>query len=130
MRYSVVALIGGMVLAMVAVAGFRLQSRPAAEAAPDPAVEMFQLQASGDAATCLVEKAVGAGALSHVIVAPDCEAVMPGLSKIRYWREQADGTVALSPDGRTPTVVFGLADGVAYESVAPRAPLMALIASN
>ena len=31
---------------------------------------------------------------------------------------------------RAASVVFALADGVAYESVEPRMPLMSLIASN
>ena len=49
------------------------------------------------------------------IVAPDCDSVMPGLSTMRYWRESADGTVTLSADGKTPAVLFGPSDGVAYE---------------
>ena len=110
--------------------GSGLQSQAVAETSPVPAVEMFQLQASGDVATCLVEKATGPGPLAHVIVAPDCDSVMPGLSTMRYWHENADGTVTLSADGKTPSVLFGPSDGVAYESVEPRTPLMALIASN
>ena len=117
-------------MAGLAIAGFRLPSRAVAETSPVPAVEMFQLQASGDAATCLVEKAAGPGPLVHVIVAPDCDSVMPGLSTMRYWRESADGTVTLSADGKTQAVLFGPSDGVAYELVEPRTPLMALIASN
>jgi len=130
MRYSGMALVGGAVIGGLAIAGFRLPSRAVAETSPVPAVEMFQLQASGDAATCLVEKAAGPGPLVHVIVAPDCDSVMPGLSTMRYWRESADGTVTLSADGKTQAVLFGPSDGVAYESVEPRTPLMALIASN
>ena len=114
----------------LAIAGFKLQSQAVAETSPVPAVEMFQLQASGDQATCLVEKATGPGPVVNVIVAPDCDSVMPGLSTMRYWREGADGTVTLSADGKTPSVLFGPSDGVAYESVEPRTPLMALIASN
>jgi hypothetical protein len=130
MRYSVMALVGGAALGGLAIAGFRLHSQAAAETGAVVAVETFQLQASGDAATCLVEKAAGPGPLAHVIVAPDCDSVMPGLSTMRYWRESADGTVTLSADGKTALVLFGPSDGVAYESVEPRTPLMALIASN
>jgi hypothetical protein len=130
MRCSIMALLGVAALGGLTIAGFRLQSQAVAETSAVVAVEMFQLQASGDAATCLVEKAAGPGPLVHVIVAPDCDGVMPGLSTIRYWRESADGTVTLSVDGKTQAVLFAPSDGVAYESVEPRTPLMALIASN
>jgi hypothetical protein len=118
--------------AVVAIAGLKLHSQ--AQAAPDtspaPRMEAFRLQASGDAADCTIEKAVGGGPLVEVTVAQDCDGLLPGLSKIRYWREDADGTVTLSADGKTASVVFGPADGVAYESLKPRTPLMSLIASN
>jgi hypothetical protein len=129
MRYSVLALAGGSICAAAIVTGLKLHTQ--ADAAPKaPAVEAFQLQASGEEANCAVEKVAGAGPLLRVIVAPDCDGLMPGLSKMQYWREDADGTVTLSADGKTASVVFGLADGVAYESLEPRTPLMSLIASN
>jgi hypothetical protein len=65
-----------------------------------------------------------------VSVAQDCDGLLPGLARIRYWHEDADGTVTLSADGKTASVVFGPADCVAYESLKPRTPLMSLIASN
>ena len=130
MRYSVMALVGGAALGGVAIAAVRLPSQAVAETSPVPAVETFQLQANGEQATCRVEKATGPGPVVNVIVAPDCDSVMPGLSTMRYWRESADGTVTLSADGKTQAVLFGPSDGVAYESVEPRTPLMALITSN
>ena len=63
-------------------------------------------------------------------VAPTCDQVLPGLSSVQYWQEAADGTVTWSADGKTASVVFGIGDGVAYESIEPRMPLLALIASN
>jgi hypothetical protein len=132
MRYSVLALAGGSMFAAVAIAGLKLhsQAQAAPEISPTAAVEAFRLQASGDPAGCAIEKAIGGGPLVGVSVAQDCDGLLPGLSKIRYWREDADGTVTLSADGKTASVVFGPADGVAYESLKPRAPLMSLIASN
>jgi hypothetical protein len=65
-----------------------------------------------------------------VTVAPACDRVLPGLSSVQYWQEGADGTVTWSADGTTASVVFGVGDGVAYESVEPRIPVLALIASN
>ena len=132
MRYSVLALAGGSIFATMTLAGLKPHSHAdvAPKAATAPAVEAFQLQASGDTASCAVEKRAGAGPLLNVIVAQDCDGLLPGLSKMRYWREDGDGTVTLSADGKTALVVFGLADGVAYESLEPRTPLMSLIASN
>ena len=132
MRYSVLALASGSILAAAAILGLKLHSP--ADAAPNlvnaPAVEAFQLQANGEAVGCTVEKTAGAGPLSRVTVAQACDEVLPGLSRVQYWQEAADGTVTWSADGKTAAVVFGLGDGVAYESVEPRMPLMALIASN
>jgi hypothetical protein len=129
MRFHSVALIAGIGLAAAAVVGFRINSSASAAPVPQPhpSVERFVLQASGDVPGCSVEKASAQGPSAHVLVAPACDAVLPGLSALHYWNEKADGTVELSADGRTATVVFAPADGVAYESVEPRTPLMALI---
>jgi hypothetical protein len=94
------------------------------------AVEAFRLQVSGDEVDCTIEKAVGGGPLVGVTVAQDCDGLLPGLSTMRYWRENADGTVTLPADGKTASVVFGPADGVAYEWLKPRTPLMSLIAGS
>ena len=118
-------------VAMIAVLKLHAQAQAAPEALAVPAVEAFRLQASGEAATgCTVEKTAAAGPRNHVIIAQACDDVLPGLSKMRFWLEAADGTVTLSEDGKRASVVFALADGVAYESVEPRMPLMSLIASN
>ena len=132
MRYSMLALAGGSIcaVAMIAVLKLHAQAQAAPEALAVPAVEAFRLQASGEAAGCTVEKTAAAGPRNHVIIAQACDDVLPGLSKMRFWLEAADGTVTLSEDGKRASVVFALADGVAYESVEPRMPLMSLIASN
>lgn len=131
MRALLIALIAGTALA-VGVVGLKLN--PQASAAVDTRhaadVERFVMQASGGEETCVVEKATGAGPLSEVSVAPQCDAMMPGLSGLHYWSEGADGTVALSADGHTPAVIFAQADGVAYESIEPRTPLIALISKD
>ena len=132
MRCSMLALAGGSIcaVAMIAVLKLHSQAQAAPEALAVPAVEAFRLQASGNAPGCIVEKTAGAGPLKHVMVARACDDVLPGLSRMHYWLEAADGTVTLYEDGKRASVVFALADGVAYESVEPRMPLMSLIASN
>jgi hypothetical protein len=133
MRFHSIALLAGIGMAAAAVIGLRLNSSASAAPVPEgPApVERFVLQASGDVPSCSVEKAEGQGPLTHVLVATDCDVVLPGLSKLHYWSEKPDGTVELSADGgRTAAVVFAPSDGVAYESVEPRTPLMSLIDSE
>jgi hypothetical protein len=130
MRYLL--MIGAAALAAVAATGLRLNSSAsaAADARADPEVERFLLQASGNDADCIVERLDAPGPVSRVLVAPACDAMLPGLSALHYWREQADGTVMLSADGTTPSVIFAQADGVAYESIEPRTPLMSLISRD
>lgn len=98
--------------------------------APRPTVERLTLQSSGETDTCTIEKSRAAGPVTHVVVAPECDRLLPGLSKATSWIEQADGTVALSADGSAPAAVFAEADGVAYESIEPRTPLLSLLAGN
>jgi hypothetical protein len=98
--------------------------------AASPQIERFLLQANGVEASCTIEKALGADRLSHVMLAPACNDVLPGLSALHYWAERSDGTVALSADGRTAIIVLAQGDGVAYEAIEPEAPVIALIASD
>lgn len=130
MRIFSMALVAGVALA-IGVVGLKLNSQASAavDARQVAGVERFVMQASGDEQTCVVQK-TGAGPLSKVSVAPQCDAMMPGLSGLHYWSENADGTVALSADGHTPAVIFAQADGVAYESIEPRTPLIALISKD
>lgn len=134
MRIIILALLGGATLVTIASAGIKLNSSAAAATATDalknPSIERFLLQASGNDATCIVEKAEGVGPMAHMVVAAGCDEMLPGLSRLHYWSEAADGTVTLSADGTTPSVVFAQADGVAYESIEPRAPLMSLLESD
>lgn len=131
MRIFSMALVAGVAV-VVGVVGLKLNSQ--ASAAVDvrqaAGIERFVMQASGDEQTCVVEKTAGAGSLSKVSVAPQCDTMLPGLSGLHYWSENADGTVALSADGGTPAVIFAQADGVAYESIEPRTPLIALISKD
>ncbi|WP_165349935.1 MULTISPECIES: hypothetical protein [unclassified Mesorhizobium] len=95
----------------------------APEAAPSG---IYHLTANGEE-TCAVERGaeVSAG-LSRLTVAPNCRVLMPGIEQVKFWREQADGSVAFSENGVDPIVTFGVADGDGYESYAPATPLLAL----
>jgi len=85
------------------------------------------LTANGAEAACAVQReAPVSDGLSRVKVAPDCRKLMPGIERVKFWREQPDGSVAFSENGVDPIVTFGVADGDGYESYAPAAPLLAL----
>lgn len=87
----------------------------------------YRLTANGDEAACAVQRgAAVSDGLSRLKIAPDCRKLMPGIERVKFWREQADGSVAFSENGVDPIVTFGVADGDGYESYAPAAPLLAL----
>ncbi|TIQ30283.1 MAG: hypothetical protein E5X48_29140 [Mesorhizobium sp.] len=87
----------------------------------------YRLTANGDEAACAVQRdAEVSDGLSQLSVDAGCSALMPGIERVKFWREQADGTVAFSENGIDPVVTFSVADGDGYESYAPAAPLLAL----
>lgn len=91
------------------------------------ASSIYKLTANGDEAACAVQRgAEVSDGLSRLSLAPDCRTLMPGIERVKFWREQADGTVAFSENGIDPIVTFSVADGDGYESYAPAAPLLAL----
>ena len=91
----------------------------------------YQLTANGDEAACAVRRGAEMSAgLSQLTVSPDCRKLMPGIERVKFWREQADGSVAFSENGTDPIVTFSVADGDGYESYAPANPLLALNSSE
>lgn len=101
--------------------------RPAQE--EKEALLRYQLRVSGREGSCTVVKRGPAEAIhADLELDKDCIAMMPRLSEARYWQEGAAGEVLfIGADGR-PIVEFFAADGVAYESLRPVTPLMALTA--
>src|SRR5262245_39249586 len=132
MRASTLVLAASVGAGAAAVIGIHLHSTAAAAASVggDPAVERFILQATGDLPPCLVEKPKGEAPVIRVRLATECNQILPGLGQAHYWRQKPDGTVELSADGVTPVATFEVGDGVAYESIEPRRPLMAMIEQN
>lgn len=132
MRTSTIILAACVAAGAVAVIGFRLESSAsaAAPAAGDAGVERFVLQSTGDLPSCLIDKPRGEAPVIRVELSPECDAILPGLRQAHYWRDKPDGGVELSADGVTPVVSFEVGDGVAYESVEPRRPMMVLIEQN
>ncbi|WP_159588529.1 hypothetical protein [Chelativorans xinjiangense] len=87
----------------------------------------YRLSVAGREGSCTIAKGRAAGTgRAEIELAADCILLTPQLSQARYWQEGADGDVAFeAADGRV-IAEFYAADGVAYESLRPAAPLMAL----
>ena len=109
-------------------------SQPLAEANATPGDTRewgYHLRRGGGSVSCMVERGAGlSDDLWELRVEPACEEVMPGLAAVRYWRKTDDQTVVFSRDGDDALVTFAPADGVAYESFAPGAPLLSLAVTN
>jgi hypothetical protein len=124
-----VKLVGGLVVSAALFGGVQfLHGGDGHDTAPQTATSSdYRLTANGDEAGCAVRRgAPVSDGLARLNVAPDCRKLMPGIERVKFWREQADGSVAFSENGVDPIVTFGVADGDGYESYAPAAPLLAL----
>jgi hypothetical protein len=133
MKYGLVAIVLAGAAAALSVDKGVLVTQPS-EATPVvremSAGETFLVRALGSDESCRVRKAVMLGGVAELDVEPGCDDVLPGLSRARHWQERDDGSVVISVDGGKAIVSFAVADGVAYESFAPRSPLISLIAEN
>lgn len=96
-----------------------------------PPVETYVMRGAGAmTGHCEIDKGrVVINGLASVIIHGACENVLPGASRIRYWRDREDGSVELIGEGGTETLVtFGVGDGADFESYRPIAPLVSLTA--
>lgn len=122
-------LLAGLVASVALFGGIQFLQGGNGQSAATEAVSSnsYRLTANGDEAACAVKRgAEVADGLSLLTVAPNCRKLLPGIEHAKFWREQADGTVAFSENGIDPIVTFSVADGDGYESYAPVAPLLAL----
>lgn len=122
----------GLTLCALAAAG---AATVGAHPAPDPAdarqvvaaPETYRLTANGGGGACTLRRGPSvAPARLRIAVAPGCDALFPGLSRATLWEERADDSVVLRNAAGKAIAVFGAGDGVAYQSFAPRAPLLAM----
>lgn len=90
--------------------------------------EGFLLQAGGRDAGCFVSAAPVPDEKKALDIDPACLDLVPGLAGARWWIERGDGTVAFTRHDGALVAEFAVGDGAAYESYAPRAPIMTLLA--
>ncbi|HRP78769.1 MAG TPA: hypothetical protein PL183_06655 [Aquamicrobium sp.] len=112
-------------------------STTAAIVAPAGGEDGFRLVATGDRDSdpgrldcSLAAGEAPEGAPRPLRMAPGCMPANPHLAGARWWLDRPDGTVALAAaDGRI-LAEFAAGDGAAFESYAPRYPLMTLLADD
>lgn len=101
-----------------------------ARAGTSAGTDRYLLRSAGDLA-CKVVRGAATGSGSYTLQAnEDCERLLQGLSKVRFWQERDDGAIVFSRDGADDLVTFALADGVAYESFRPASALISLAAQD
>lgn len=100
---------------------------PIVTGATMPAGDVYVMRAPETATTCSVVKgATASNGLAPVVVHGGCEEAVPAVSRIRYWRDRNDGSVELVGEGREAVIVFGVGDGVEFESYRPVSPMLSL----
>ncbi len=101
---------------------------PAAKADVRADSNRYLLRSAGNL-SCKVIRGGSEGAYT-LRAGPDCERLLPGLSKVRFWQERDDGAIVFSRDGADELVAFAAADGAAYESFRPASALISLGAED
>ncbi|WP_011582134.1 MULTISPECIES: hypothetical protein [Chelativorans] len=87
----------------------------------------YHLSVSGREGYCTVVKRGGDKAQrAELQLTPECVAMMPRLADARYWQESGAGEVSFVAADGSSVVEFFAADGVAYESLKPISPIVAL----
>ncbi len=92
-----------------------------------PSGEVFRLSSIEASTSCeIVKGKAQRSGRSPLTVDPACDRVLPGMSRVRYWREKPDGSVDFTGEAGEALATFAIGDGTAYESFRPRTPLLRL----
>lgn len=129
---------GAFIALALLTSGAALATRPPVETMaadkemPAPATKPTggpkQYRLVGVNASCTIHRGpLLANRLNDLVIPPECNELMPGLSALRFWKEENDGLVAFSSNGSDTQVLFAVADGAAYESYKPSRPILSII---
>lgn len=136
MRYRIMA-------ALALIGGFAVWQHFAVRSAPDdPGVDPFtsaSISASPLAeftlanpqsgTVCIAERGGSLTSQSRSFSAgKDCDSVWPGLSAVRNWTENGDGSVVLSNASGEQVLTVSIGDGVDYEALEPPNAVLTLTA--
>lgn len=123
-------LLAGLVGAAPLVLSAAEDDGAASVVASKGSVNQYRLSVAGRDESCTISAGDETGSGHLVRMNGDCSAAVPALQKVRYWRQDNAGDVVLAADGGEVVAKFFAADGVAYESLKPVSPMMALTAEN
>ena len=93
-------------------------------------VTQYRLSVSGHDETCTISAGNPTQDSHAVSMNGNCSSAVPALKKVRYWRKDGAGDLVLAADSGEVVAKFFAADGVAYESLKPMSPMMALTAEQ
>ncbi len=125
-------LLSVLVLALAATAGLYVTSDGASDGASREIATAsdghYSLYRVGGAERCLVERAGDAAqGRFHLVLEPGCGEVDERLALVRFGRDEGDGLLSFLSEDGSSVVEFAVADGIAYESVRPEAPIFQLL---
>lgn len=93
-----------------------------------PAGQVFRMSLVEADGSCHIVKGKAQSGRSPLTVDPACDRVLPGASRVRFWREKADGSVDFTGEAGESLATFAAGAGRTYESFRPRTPLLRLSA--
>lgn len=93
------------------------------------ALVSFKLRVSGREGNCtVVKRGMRDSQRAELKLDENCFRMLPRLTEARFWQQGTSGEVTFAAADGRPIVKFFAADGVAYESLYPVTPLVALTA--
>jgi len=120
--FAALAVLGALPFAMP-----ESETDAAQQAMKAKAQNRYELSVSGQQGNCTVVKRSGGKAeRAELQLTPECVKMMPGLADARYWQEGGAGEISFVAADGSSVVEFFAADGVAYESLKPASPILAL----
>ena len=134
MKMLTAGLVGGGIVAAFALIGGEWQPNGTvtADATLRPAAQdSFMVILGGRDTGCsvVVEKR-GLDRAGGLRLGDACAETAPEMAGLRFWAENADGSISFGESEGKAVYSFAAADGAAYESYDPQTPLISLISSD
>jgi len=123
-------LLAGLVGAAPLVLSAAEDDSAAAIVAAKGEVTQYRLSVAGHRESCVISPGNQTSEGHTVRMNGNCSSAVPALKKVRYWRKDGAGDLVLAADSGEVVAKFFAADGVAYESLKPMSPMMALTAEQ
>jgi hypothetical protein len=134
MNLSFTALVAiGLALSAIAATGKSPDTAVLASATRSDAREdgdRFRLRSMDNLSCEIVRGAVASDGVYSLRADPECDRLLLGLSRVRFWQERNGGVIVFGGNLADDLISFAVADGVAYESFRPASALISLTAHD